>query len=88
VFRRVAALGTRLRSGDRIGVVDLLGIPQDVVSPIDGILVDLTAETGDPVEYGEEVAVVAEPAAPRAATDEEGSETAGADGEPGTGGEG
>ena len=61
VFRRIAAVGTRVRSGDRIAVVDLLGIPQDVVAPIDGLLVEVLVETGHAVEYGEEVAVVAEP---------------------------
>jgi acetyl-CoA carboxylase biotin carboxyl carrier protein len=61
VFRAVTAVGTRVRQGDRIAVVDLLGIAQDVVAPIDGILVEVLPETGDPVEYGEEVAVVAEP---------------------------
>lgn len=61
VFRAVTQVGARVRQGDRIAVVDLLGIAQDVVAPIDGILVEVLAETGDPVEYGEEVAVVAEP---------------------------
>ncbi len=42
-------------------MVDLLGIAQDVVAPIDGLLVEVLAGTGDAVEYGEEVAVVAEP---------------------------
>ena len=42
-------------------MVDLLGIAQDVVAPIDGLLVEVLASTGDAVEYGEEVAVVAEP---------------------------
>jgi acetyl-CoA carboxylase biotin carboxyl carrier protein len=64
VFRATATVGTKLRTGDRVGVVDLLGIPQDVVSPIDGILVDILVDTGDAVEYGEEVAVVQEPAPP------------------------
>ena len=41
--------------------MDLLGIAQDVVAPIDGLLVEVLASTGDAVEYGEEVAVVAEP---------------------------
>ena len=50
--------------------MDLLGIAQDVVAPIDGLLVEVLASTGDAVEYGEEVAVVAEPvvAEPTAAT--------------------
>ncbi|HYO45017.1 MAG TPA: biotin/lipoyl-containing protein [Candidatus Limnocylindrales bacterium] len=61
VFRAIASVGTKVRSGDRIAVVDLLGIPQDVVAPIDGLLVEVLVETGHPVEYGEEVAIVAEP---------------------------
>jgi acetyl-CoA carboxylase biotin carboxyl carrier protein len=70
VFRTVVGVGHRVRQGDRIAVVDLLGIPQDVVAPIDGIVVELIAETGDPVEYGEEVAIVAEPLPEPAATDD------------------
>jgi predicted deacylase len=42
-------------------VVDLLGIAQPVAAPSDGILVEFLVESGEPVEYGEEVAVVAEP---------------------------
>ena len=64
VFRAIATPGTRVRQGDRIAVVDLLGIPQDVAAPIDGILV----ESGEAVEYGEEVAVVAESGSPERAT--------------------
>jgi acetyl-CoA carboxylase biotin carboxyl carrier protein len=60
-FRAIAPVGSRVRQGDRIAVVDLLGIAQDVVAPIDGLLVEVLASTGDAVEYGEEVAVVAEP---------------------------
>ena len=60
-FRAITPVGSRVRQGDRIAVVDLLGIAQDVVAPIDGLLVEVLASTGDAVEYGEEVAVVAEP---------------------------
>jgi acetyl-CoA carboxylase biotin carboxyl carrier protein len=60
-FRAITPVGSRVRQGDRIAVVDLLGIAQDVVAPIDGLLVEVLAGTGDAVEYGEEVAVVAEP---------------------------
>lgn len=63
VFRAVASVGARVHAGDRIAIVDLLGIPQDVVAPIDGILVDVLVETGNPVEYGEEVAAIQEPVA-------------------------
>jgi acetyl/propionyl-CoA carboxylase alpha subunit len=38
--------------------VDLLGIAQDVVAPIDGTLVEVHAQAGDGVEYGQELAVV------------------------------
>jgi hypothetical protein len=62
VFRAVAAVGTKVRAGDRIAVVDLLGIPQDVAAPIDGILVEVFAETGQAVEWGEELAAIQEPA--------------------------
>jgi acetyl-CoA carboxylase biotin carboxyl carrier protein len=61
IFRAIAAVGTTVRSGDRIAVVDLLGIPQDVVAPIDGLVVEVLVESGNPVEYGEELAIVAEP---------------------------
>jgi acetyl-CoA carboxylase biotin carboxyl carrier protein len=58
VFRIAVAVGTRVRAGDRIGFVDLLGIPQDAVSPIDGTLAELLVAGGDAVEYGEPLAVV------------------------------
>ncbi len=63
VFKPSLAVGTRVRAGDRIATVDLLGIALDVVAPIDGILVEVYPQAGDGVEYGEEVALVeAEPA--------------------------
>ena|SRR5689334_15499194 len=58
VFRAVANVGAQVRSGDRIAVVDLLGIAQDVVSPADGTLIEVFAETGEAVEYGEELALI------------------------------
>jgi acetyl-CoA carboxylase biotin carboxyl carrier protein len=61
IFRAAGKIGSRVRQGDRIGVVDLLGIAQPVAAPSDGILVEFLVESGEPVEYGEEVAVVAEP---------------------------
>ena len=66
VFRPGLAVGARVRAGDRVAVVDLLGIPQDVVAPVDGTLVEVLAQAGDGVEYGQEVAVI-EPAAPKPA---------------------
>lgn len=80
VFRPVAAVGARVRAGDRVAVVDLLGIPQDVVSPIDGTVAEVLAQAGDPVEYGEEVLLVeadAEEPAEEPATGETTGETTG-----------
>jgi glutaconyl-CoA/methylmalonyl-CoA decarboxylase subunit gamma len=58
IFKPVAAPGTPVRAGDRIAIVDLLGIPQDVVAPIDGTVVEVYPQPGDGVEYGEEIALV------------------------------
>jgi len=63
VFRSVATVGTAVRAGDRIAVVDLLGIAQDVVAPADGVLVEVFAETGEAVEFGEELALIEVPGA-------------------------
>jgi biotin carboxyl carrier protein len=57
-FRPGVSVGSAVRAGDRIAVVDLLGIPQDVTAPIDGTLIEVFAQSGEAVEYGEEVAVV------------------------------
>jgi len=57
-FRPGLAPGTTVRAGDRVAEVDLLGIPQDVSAPIDGTLVEVFAQPGEAVEYGEELAVI------------------------------
>ena len=52
------ATGSRVRAGDRLGIVDLLGVPQDVLAPADGILTAALVEAGDGVEYGQELLVL------------------------------
>lgn len=47
------AVGSKLRKGDLIGVVDMLGVRQDVVSPLDGALKALDVESGQAVEFGQ-----------------------------------
>ncbi len=49
------AAGSRVRTGDRIGAVDMLGVPQDVVAPVDGVLGQSLVEPGEAVEYGQEL---------------------------------
>ncbi len=58
IFRPGSPVGTKVRAGDRIAVVDLLGIPQDVCSPIDGTVVEVFVQGGEAVEYGEDIAAV------------------------------
>ena len=55
--------GSRVRSGDRLGVVDMLGIGQEVIAPVDGILGARLVEAGDAVEYGQELIVIEFPGA-------------------------
>lgn len=50
--------GTRVRAGDRLGVVDMLGVAQEVVAPMDGVVGAGLAESGDAVEYGQELVVI------------------------------
>jgi biotin carboxyl carrier protein len=52
------AAGTKIRAGDRLGAVDMLGVAQEVVAPVDGILGASLAESGDAVEYGQELLVI------------------------------
>jgi biotin carboxyl carrier protein len=50
-----AAVGTRVRSGDALGSVDVLGVPQEVLAPADGIVATTLVEGGTAVEYGQEL---------------------------------
>ena len=50
-----AASGTRVRAGDSLGSIDVLGVPQEVLSPVDGIVGATIVEPGTAVEYGQEL---------------------------------
>jgi biotin carboxyl carrier protein len=50
--------GDRVRTGDRLGAVDMLGVAQEVLAPVDGIVGSALAESGDAVEYGQELLVI------------------------------
>jgi biotin carboxyl carrier protein len=58
--------GARVRSGDPLAVVDVLGIPQEVISPIDGVVGASLVESGEAVEYGQELMVIELVTAPAA----------------------
>lgn len=53
-----ARAGTWVRAGDRLGTVDMLGVPQEVVTPTDGVVGASLAEGGDAVEYGQDLVVI------------------------------
>jgi biotin carboxyl carrier protein len=54
IFRpRSGISGSDVRAGDRLGAVDVLGIPQEIVTPVDGLVGEILAEPGDAVEYGQ-----------------------------------
>ena len=50
-----AASGTRVRAGDSLGTVDMLGVPQDIPAPADGVVGQTLVEAGIAVEYGQEL---------------------------------
>jgi biotin carboxyl carrier protein len=56
--RTEVGAGTRVRAGDRLGAVDMLGIGQEVVAPVDGIVGASLVDAGDAVEYGQELLVI------------------------------
>lgn len=50
-----AASGTKVRAGDSLGTVNVIGVPQDVLAPEDGIVGSTLVEGGTAVEYGQEL---------------------------------
>jgi biotin carboxyl carrier protein len=58
---RDLAIGTPVRAGDRLGWVDVLGVQQDVVAPLDGLIGASLAEAGDAVEYGQDLVLIEPP---------------------------
>lgn len=56
--RSEARAGTKVRAGDRLGTVDMLGVPQEVVAPTDGLIGASLVDSGEAVEYGQELVVI------------------------------
>jgi biotin carboxyl carrier protein len=56
--RKDLTAGAKVRAGDRLGAVDMLGIAQEVISPVDGVVGVSLVEAGDAVEYGQELLVI------------------------------
>jgi biotin carboxyl carrier protein len=56
--RKDLSVGSRVRAGDPLGAVDMLGVAQEVIAPIDGLVGQSLVEPGDAVEYGQELIVI------------------------------
>ena len=56
--RAETTAGTRVRAGDRLGSVDMLGVAQEVVAPADGVVGASLVEPGDAVEYGQDLILI------------------------------
>ena len=56
--RSEARAGTKVRAGDRLGTVDMLGVPQEVVAPTDGLVGASLVDSGEAGEYGQELVVI------------------------------
>jgi biotin carboxyl carrier protein len=61
-----AAVGNRVREGDILGHVDVLGVHEEVVAPVDGIVAELIVIGGTAVEYGQELVLLRAAAAAEA----------------------
>jgi acetyl-CoA carboxylase biotin carboxyl carrier protein len=62
VPRDGVTVGFKVGRGDPIGHVDVLGVRQEVVAPIDGVIGALEVEAGQAIEFGQPVARVDAPA--------------------------
>lgn len=51
-YRPVAGDGARVEQGSVVGIIESLGLPNDVVAPAAGTLVAAGVSEGDAVEYG------------------------------------
>jgi acetyl-CoA carboxylase biotin carboxyl carrier protein len=66
VARAGVVVGSRVRQGDVIGQVDVLGVAQEVVANLEGTIGAFEVEPGQAIEFGQPLARV-EPAGSRAA---------------------
>jgi methylmalonyl-CoA carboxyltransferase small subunit len=68
------AVGARVALGDVLGWVEVLGVRQEVVAPVDGLVGKLLVGPGDPVEYGEELVQLVPGAAKAERADQDGAD--------------
>lgn len=59
VPRAGVGVGFKVGRGDTLGHVDVLGVRQEVIAPIEGSLAALNVEAGQAIEYGQPIARIA-----------------------------
>jgi biotin carboxyl carrier protein len=47
--------GEEIESGDKLGIVEAMKVPRDVVSHLNGKIVKILVENGKAVEYGQKI---------------------------------
>jgi len=50
--------GARVKSGEIIGRIEVMGIPHNVTAPCDGVIESLLVEDGQAVEYGQPLVTI------------------------------
>jgi acetyl-CoA carboxylase biotin carboxyl carrier protein len=56
--QQVPYVGDTVRAGQHIGVIELMHIPTDLVSPVSGTIEGILADDGAGVEYGQPLMVI------------------------------
>jgi acetyl-CoA carboxylase biotin carboxyl carrier protein len=51
-------VGDAVRAGQHIGVIELMHIPTDLISPVSGTIEGILADDGAGVEYGQPLMVI------------------------------
>lgn len=54
------ALGAAIKKGDIVGIIEALGLPNEVLAESAGIVKEIFVGDGEPVEYGQPIALIGE----------------------------
>ena len=51
-------IGARVKAGDVLGCIEVMGVPHSVFSTHDGVVEEFLVEDGEPVEYGQPIVAI------------------------------
>jgi biotin carboxyl carrier protein len=57
----IVTVGQEVRAGDILGAIEALALRNEVRSPVDGPVVSIVVEDGQPVEYGQPMFTLGRP---------------------------